>query len=296
MNVDATTLLALLEERHVTRAAARLGIGQSSLSHRLRALRARLNDPLLVRGRGGALVLTPRAERMLQPLRQALQAVDAAVSAEPFAPSTTRAVVRLALPDLVAPLVTPILRALQREAPFVSLHVVPLGAQLETTLGADTWLALSHLQAASAPLRARRLAPVPFGLTVRRGHPLARGPVTPQRWLSFPHVVVRGGQATPNAVAQRLETLGLQRTVGLEVPTFLSGLVAVASSDLVMNAPRPLVESLAPQLGLVVRAPPVELPTLHAALFWHERFHDEPAHRWAREVVFTAVRAALART
>jgi transposase-like protein len=48
---------ALLTEASVTRAAARLGLTQSALSHALRQLREVFGDALLIRGRGG-MVLT----------------------------------------------------------------------------------------------------------------------------------------------------------------------------------------------------------------------------------------------
>ncbi len=63
-----TPLAALLEERHVSRAAERIGVTQPAMSHALRRLRAALDDELLVRG-GGGYVLTPRAERLERQLR-----------------------------------------------------------------------------------------------------------------------------------------------------------------------------------------------------------------------------------
>lgn len=42
-------LAALLEERHVTRAARRVGLSQSATSHALSRLRELYRDPLLVR-------------------------------------------------------------------------------------------------------------------------------------------------------------------------------------------------------------------------------------------------------
>ena len=87
--LDATNLVALhvlLEERHVTRAARRLGITQSSMSHRLARLRETLEDPLFTRSSGG-LVPTPRAESVAVPLRDALRALEAAVAPpRPFDP------------------------------------------------------------------------------------------------------------------------------------------------------------------------------------------------------------------
>src|SRR5438128_7188669 len=82
---------ALLAERHVTRAAARLGVSQSAASHALARLRDLLGDPLLVRGPRGAMQPTPRAPGLAPLLNRALTDVAAALrTPEPFAPSTAR--------------------------------------------------------------------------------------------------------------------------------------------------------------------------------------------------------------
>ncbi len=74
-------LHALLQEQHVSRAAARLHISQSSMSYRLAQLREGLGDELLVR-RGRSLVRTPRAERMLPALDAALRDLERALAPE----------------------------------------------------------------------------------------------------------------------------------------------------------------------------------------------------------------------
>src|SRR5688500_13095997 len=70
---------ALARERNVTRAAARVGVTQSAMSHALRRLRDLLGDPLLVRGQAGML-LTPRAEALQVPLRSGLITLGRALS------------------------------------------------------------------------------------------------------------------------------------------------------------------------------------------------------------------------
>src|SRR5262245_2944373 len=65
------SLEALLEERHLGRAALRLQVTQSAMSHGLRQLRSLLGDELLVRS-GNAMLLTPRAEALAAPLARAL--------------------------------------------------------------------------------------------------------------------------------------------------------------------------------------------------------------------------------
>ena len=73
------TLHALLAEQHVSRAALRLHRSQPAVSHALAQLREIFADPLLVR-RGGRLQPTARALELAQPLREALQQLDALLS------------------------------------------------------------------------------------------------------------------------------------------------------------------------------------------------------------------------
>ena len=64
--IDANLLAsldALLQEKSVTRAAKRLGVGQPAVSHSLARLREHFHDPLLVL-RGRAYVLTPKAQQL----------------------------------------------------------------------------------------------------------------------------------------------------------------------------------------------------------------------------------------
>src|SRR4051794_16995009 len=73
---------ALLTEANVTKAAARVGVTQSAMSHSLRQLRELLGDALLIRGRGG-MVRTPRAEQLAAPLHRGLLELQRALRNEP---------------------------------------------------------------------------------------------------------------------------------------------------------------------------------------------------------------------
>src|SRR5262249_22265619 len=93
---------ALLGERNVTRAAARLGISQSAMSHKLARLRDLFEDPLLVGGRGG-MVPTPEAERLGRAIQRAFVDLRAAVrDAAPFDPATSTRRFVMVSPDYAA--------------------------------------------------------------------------------------------------------------------------------------------------------------------------------------------------
>ena len=64
-------LNALLEQRHVTRAAESVGIGQSAMSAALGLLRRLFDDPLLVRS-GRVHELTPMGQSLIEPVHAVL--------------------------------------------------------------------------------------------------------------------------------------------------------------------------------------------------------------------------------
>jgi len=289
-SLDASNLVALhvlIEERHVTRAARRLGITQSSMSHRLARLRATLRDPLFVRSPHG-LLLTPRAQAIAQPLADALRALEAVVvPPKPFDPATSRYTLTIALPDVLAPLAPRLIAGLGAEAPLLDLRLTQVAPSLADALAkGDPILALAPSRFVSGPVMTRALGEVRFGVVGRRGHPALRRAPSTEQWLAYGHVVPRFGNEQVNAIDAELVRQGLRRRVGLEVPSFLAGLFVLPTSDLLMNAPLQLVNEAASRLGLIAREAPIRLPRVHVSICWHERFQQDPAHQWARERVF----------
>ena len=114
---------ALLAERHVTRAAARVGVTQSAMSNALRQLRALFDDPLFVRGPRG-VTPTPRALSLAEPVRRGLATLSEAFAEPRFDPASAERTVVLAASDYVElVLLPPLLARIAREAPGVRLEV-----------------------------------------------------------------------------------------------------------------------------------------------------------------------------
>ncbi|HEY6033411.1 MAG TPA: LysR family transcriptional regulator [Kofleriaceae bacterium] len=292
--LDANSLVALhalLAERHVTRAARRLGITQSSMSHRLARLRHALGDALVIRA-AGELLLTPRAQALAGPLAAALRALEAAVAPpERFDPATSRYAISIAIPDLLAPLASRLAARLSSESEGLEVrlsHVLP--SLSEALARGEPALAVAPSRFVAGQVIARSLGEVRFGVVGRQHHPALRGKLTTARWLAHGHVVVRLGNEQSNLIQAELARRGLSRRVALEVPSFLAGLFAVSTSDLLMNAPVPLVDEAAAGLKLAVCASPVPLPRVKVSLCWHERFQGDAAHRWVRDRAFDIVR------
>jgi DNA-binding transcriptional LysR family regulator len=281
---------ALLEERSVTRAAHRVGITQSAMSHALARLRAVTGDALLVRTPTG-MMATARAEELGPPIRRALEGVATALRPpQAFDPKSAERRIRIGTGDYGEIVLLPrVVERLAKEAPRIDLRVVYLGDSLAGTLrSGDVDLLLSPVDAGEAGpgIYARKLFDERFVCVVRRSHPLAGKKLTLARYVASSHALIapRGkeGSMTDDALAR----MGLSRRVAVTVPHFLVAPHIVARSDLVLTLPARVADMLAAPLGLEILKPPPELGLdgFSMSAVWHERTHADPAQRWAREV------------
>jgi LysR family transcriptional regulator, transcriptional activator of nodD3 and syrA len=287
-NVDLNLLLvlqALLQERHVTRAASRLGLSQSATSHALARLRELYADPLLVQT-GRKLALSPRATRLLPALERGLGELGAAVTDEPaFEPRTARQRFNVGASDYAQVVLLPqLLARLAREAPGVEVTVngdPHLTALLET---GEIDVAITP-GGFSRSIASRTLFSDDFLCIVRRRGALARGAWTLARYLAARHVVV-APTGTPGSIVDTvLAQRGLARQVALRVPNFLVAPIVVARSDFVSTAPARLARDLAGVYALTILPPPLPLPSFELKLAWHPRLEHDPAQRWFRQVI-----------
>jgi DNA-binding transcriptional LysR family regulator len=281
---------ALLEERSVTRAARRVGITQSAMSHALARLRAVTGDALLVRTASG-MVATARAEELGPPIHRALE--DVATALQPpqaFDPKTAERRIRIATGDYGEIVLLPcVLKRLAKEAPRVDLRVVFQGDNPAGMLrSGDVDLLLSPVFAADVGpgTYARKLFDERFVCVVRRGHPLASKKLTLARYVAASHALISPRGKEGSQTDDVLVRMGLSRRVAVTVPHFLVAPHIVAQSDLVLTLPARVANMLAAPLRLVILEPPSELRldgfTMSAV--WHERTHADPAQRWTRDV------------
>jgi DNA-binding transcriptional LysR family regulator len=286
-------LEALVAERSVTRAAARLGLSQPATSHALGRLREAFGDPLFVRTRTG-LVPTPRTEALAAPLAAALEGVRRAL-ADParFDPRASHRTFTIASSDLATfVLLPPLAEALAREAPGVNLVVrATPNADVERELAAGTLdLALGPFEDAGAALYRQPLFAVRFVTVLRAGHPVLgaerRGArarrLDVETWCALGHVLVAPGGTRGSLLDTQLAALGLARRIALMVPHFLVAPHVVARSDLVWTAPERMARAYEPLLRLEVRPLPVEVTGFEIAQVWHARHQHDAGHAWLR--------------
>lgn len=305
MNIEAfdlnllTSLEALIDERSVTRAAARVGLSQPAMSNALARLRGALEDPLLMR-EGTRMVLTPRAASLAPQVREALDRVRAMLAPPPaFDPLTTSRTIAIGLSDYVETLLLPgLLRRLRRAAPSLTLRCVrtpdlflaPV-SQLES--GAME-IAIGFFGEAPAPHSGLLSQPLWHESNVcvaARRHPRLRGrTITETEFLAEAHAAVFYRQEGPGLMDNVLAGSGHARKISLVVPHFQSLFHQIAASDLIATAPARLARMYARWLPIAVRPLPVRFPEFHLTLVWPGRTHSDPCLAWLRGEVLESSR------
>ncbi|MFE3876310.1 LysR family transcriptional regulator [Kitasatospora sp. NPDC059146] len=285
-------LHALLEERHVSRAAERLHTSQPSMSRALQRLRATLGDELLVRGPGGYR-LTPRAERIRSELQQALPRLEHVFSGEAFDPATAARAFRLAGTDYtVAVLSGALLGRLLEQSPGSTV----LFSRWHHAVFADAEHGLVdlliHGGTTPPPLRSRVLFEEGYSCLISSHHPLAQRPaLSLADYLDCLHTVVDVTDGRQGHVDRRLEALGRPRRASVTVPYHAAAAAAVPGTSLVATLPTEFaVRQAVPGVTTVLPAPE-EIGSMSYAMSWHPRLDDDAAHRWLRDTIVSTLGA-----
>ena len=285
--VDLNLLVALdalLHERSVTRAGARLGLTQSATSATLSRLRTQFADPLLVRA-GREMHPTPLAESLQRPVREALLGIERVVrSPRSFDPGRDARTFTVAATDYVVLVLMPALIArLQRTAPGVSLRIVPTGSDTPVRLERgelDLSISSSFFSGTFA-LPSRTLFRDRFvAVTWSGAEPEGRA-LTEQTVRERPYLRVRVGEILP-MVERRLAETGLTLRPAVTVDSFTIAAHLITGTGMLAFLQRRAARCLQASAELSLVHVPFELPELAETLFWHPRAEADAGHAWLR--------------
>lgn len=290
----------LYELRSVTRAAARLGLTQSAVSHALRRLRDALDDPLFVRAPGG-LQPTARAIEIAPGVREGLAQLRGALSPTEFDPASASRTFTLAAGSYFCVLLVPALMAeLRRRAPGVVLRILPLGPDLLAEFDESTVdLALGAFTRVPSRLSTEPLFREELVWIAAADNPIARAPVTPDRLRAAPRLAVSGGRPF-EALRAATADGGLARKAIVEtgdvahmqeseesaaVYDAFTAMRVVAGTDLVALVPRRFAERGAGPTSFVLLDGGDEGGGIDLVMLWHGKLSDDPGLAWLRGLV-----------
>src|SRR5688572_3393884 len=276
---------ALARNSNLSEAAEEIGLTQSAASHALARLRDELQDPIFIRTSEG-MRPTPYGTRLTASVRDALQSLRAGLDRHPeFVPATAKPTFNVIMSDVSQMLYLPrLLPRLSAEAPGVSLRVRALPSKAPHLIleSGEVDVAVGAFSRLIAGCRQKRLYRERYVCVVRRDHPQFANGMTVEAFCSVPQVLVDPRGYVHERLDRWLAQQKVRRSVKLHVPYFLSLPLVIAQSDLLVVMASRVARAYAEMLPLKIMPPPVKLPTYDPRLFWHERFHRDPANRWLR--------------
>lgn len=289
------TLDAVFSEQSVSRAASRLRITQSAVSHGLRRLRNVFGDPLVIR-RGAGIVPTPRGAGLQEPIRTLLAQARALLNeSAAFDPKASSRRFRLSMSDAMSVEALPlILRRVRREAPGVNLIISTSGPRqsCERICADEVDLAIGVYPRLLPGLISRELYRDTLVCVADRNNSrLRNGRLDLKSYLESPHVTVAPNSDTGIQLDEILDAMGMTRRTAVVVPHYLSVPGLIKGTDIVAHTRRRLLSVFRNTDDLAVFPPPVEVvvPDLQFLQIWHIRYDRDTAHCWLRDLILGAL-------
>jgi DNA-binding transcriptional LysR family regulator len=287
---------ALLQERSVTRAAARMGLGQPAVSAQLARLRRHFHDDLLTRS-GNQYRLTPLAVQLKERVRVALSGAERVFAAEPdFDPASSTREFSLLMSDYGVAMLGPGIAArLADEAPGTRLRFPANTPRM--------------VDAAAQELVHTDLLVIPHGFVddlphqdlyrdewvclVAAGNTAVEDALTVEQLETMPWVVTYHGPTASTPAARQMRMLGIEPHIQVVTETFLTVPGLIAGSGRVALVQRRLADGIPAELGVRALPCPFDATPLVEAMWWHPMYDDDPEHRYLRDVVQRAVAAMI---
>ncbi|GGF12961.1 transcriptional regulator [Aliidongia dinghuensis] len=286
---------AIYAEGGVTRAAEKLHLTQPAISHALGRLRQMFDDPLFVR-QGHAMIPTPVARSIVDPVRRALRQLEATVTETGrFDPAEAHKQVALGVHESLEATVLPaVMQRLVEAAPLIDVTVQPIDRRrLEGLLADGTFdLALDVFLPLSGDVMHRRVAQDRLVVVARRDHPAIGPTLDLATYLELAHVLVTSRRRSAGAVDAALARLGLKRRIRLRGQYYFAACRVVAETDLLLTMPEYDARLCSRQFGNRILPLPFEMPPIDVHLYWHASTDRDPANQWLREELVRAFAAA----
>ena len=288
------SLQALLEEKSVTRAAARLFISQPAMSRVLQRLRYQLDDPLFTRT-GNELVPPPKARDLQQRLPRLLDGILDMVSEGEFDPTTYVGEITIAVPEFVAiSLISQLTKVITQYAPGLILSISSETDSVEGELAEGVLdFAIDIEKTMTGDITTTPLAIFTPSIWMREGHPLAhKETVTLTEILEYPFIQYylliskRVSARTDARFDRALRELGLKRKKTLVTNQLMTAMETVCDTDCLMVAAK-YGETMEREMHRIIRKRyPADIPhegKIKLVLLQHKRTSGSPIHQWLSE-------------
>ncbi len=280
----------LMHRRQVSAAAVDLNMSQPALSRSLARLRLYFDDPLFVRTQYAmeptpcAQALAPVVDKLLVLYKEDL------CKTRKFEPAHSSAEFKIVASDAGhVILFSRLIQALALVAPGIRLLAIPLGQQdmIHKLESGDADLAFGAFPKLLAGIHERRLYREKYVCLISEQNADIGEELSLEQYQHSRHVVVSAhgmGHMHEFIEKEIIDACGLPNVVAITHNFITSALIA-CRNNVIVTVPAGVADSIQSMTKIRIVAPPVNLPEFDIKLYWHERFHDDPAHRWLRQTI-----------
>jgi LysR family transcriptional regulator, nod-box dependent transcriptional activator len=277
---------ALLTERSVSLAADRLCLSQSATSSALGRLREYFGDELLL-VRGRHMILTARAEELVDPVRIVLEQIRTTVAVAPtFDPATSDRQVRIMASDYSTQvLLTDAFARFEMTAPHMCFEVQTLNDMpIEAIERSTVDLLISIDVSISSDHPSQILFEDDYVIVGSADNPAMAEPITREFYYALGHITSRFGKSRVLAfedwfVRRQKRT----RRVEVVAPSFLAVPGLIIGTKRIATMHRRLAEQVVRNMPLVMQEMPFDIPPIREAIQWNIANNNDRALRWIVE-------------
>ncbi|GAA4356373.1 LysR family transcriptional regulator [Variovorax defluvii] len=282
-------LLVLQRHRNLRRASEELGISHAAMSRGLAKLRREFNDPLFVPTARG-MEPTPRALSAIEPASRIVEiARDQLAPVSSFDPTSSDRTFSIAASDVGELMLIPVLMRHCAAWPGIrfNAHRLAIKSLPDELQSGAVDVAVGAFPALENGIHCRRLFTEHYVGLVRAGHPALSSAFSLADFVASDHVVVSAGVLghAHSRVEQALAQLLPARSVKATSSSFLLSALIAGESDCVLVAPSTLAALMKARCGLEIVPCPFETAPFDVLMYWHDRSHNDPAHRWLRMLI-----------
>lgn len=293
-NFDLNLLVlfeALISEAHVSRAAEKVFLSQSAMSHALNRLREQLNDPLLVRTRNG-LRPTPRALDMLPKVRQALHLMELTISPpEAFDPIDSERHFKIAATDYFETVIFPdLFFQIKKQAPNLTIEIDLIAedsaserlenGSIDLIVGMDAGQKLPEHLISEDWLKEHPVC------VVCNNNDAIGNALDLDEYLQLQHILffdVEGN--TSSSIGRFLQKQGLERQYVSRTTNYMAAARMVVNSDAVVTLPSQMAKLFCQLLPLKPVQAPIGIPEETMTIVYHPIYENDTGIQWLKQQI-----------
>lgn len=280
------TFLTVIEECSVSKAATRLGVTQSAVSHTIDKLRVLLDDPLFTRS-GRGISPTIKALSLQEPIENILDKITALNISHHFDPLSAQLEFTIACNDFPTGFIFPtLLLNLKQQGIFPRLHFIPAGIpNVNLSRTSDCQMMITPALPKNTNLNYISL--VESKMVCFYDESVRNPPSNIQEYIDSKYVDVRfsntesSQQVLPRSITSQLNKSSIDVSNFNAVADFIKGTDLITTQLSVMNFGCLKSLSYVPL--------PIETKPLKLNLVWHKRYENDLAHQWFREKIIETV-------